>query len=137
MRGFGIFGIVKETGVDDEGLIEFGRKYFGNFPIYCDKSRSFYAAMGNRNAVLELPSLITLVRHAYGAFRRVGEKEIEWNTKGEGLVKGGIILFDPKGRARYAYEEETGKELPVADLVVAMEAMRREQSTKPQSASLN
>jgi hypothetical protein len=59
----------------------------------------------------------------------VGSKNIRWNTKGEGLVKGGIILFDSKGKPRYAYKEEMGVDLPVQDIVIALESIRREAAT--------
>lgn len=125
LEGFEIFGVVKETGVDDEGLADFSRHYFGNFPLYSDKSYSFYRALGDRKAV-EIPSLWTLITGFLDAWRRVGSKNISWNTKGEGLVKGGLIFFDSKGNPRYAYKEEMGVDLPVQDIVIALEAIRRE-----------
>jgi hypothetical protein len=129
LDGFEIFGVVKETGVDDEGLAEFNQSYFGKYPLYCDKSYSFYQALGDRKAV-ELPSLWTLLTSFLEAWGRVGKKGIRWNTKGEGIVKGGIILFDTKGNPRYAYQEEMGVDLPVQDIVLALEAMRREEVDK-------
>jgi len=120
--GFGIFGIIKETGVDDEGLIEFSKSYF-DFPIYCDKGLSFYQALGDRRAS-DLPSLWSMVTGFFGTYTRIQEKGIGGNTKGEGLLKGGIILFDSKGKPKYAYEEETGEDLPVADIVTSVEAMQ-------------
>jgi hypothetical protein len=46
--------------------------------------------------------------------------------KGEGLVQGGIILFDKAGVARYAYREETGSEIPIRDILLAIRAVRDE-----------
>lgn len=125
LEGFDLFGVVKETGIDNEGLAEFSNNYYGKYPLYCDKSYSLYQALGDRKAV-ELPSLFTLFTSFLDAVLRITSKGIRWNAKGEGIVKGGLIIFDNKGNPKYAYKEETGLDLPVQDIVTALEAVRRE-----------
>ena len=135
MEGFGIFGVVKETGVDDEGLVEFSTKYFGSqYPLYCDKSRAFYQALGDRkvglSALFNPFSLIGLICDAY---TRLTSKSISGNvTKGEGVVQGGIIVFDKNGKPACMYEEETGVDLRVADIVAALKAVRLQQQQQQQ-----
>ena len=53
LDGFEIFGIIKEAGVDDDGLAEFHDKYFP-YPLYCDKSYAFYHALGDRKVGFQL-----------------------------------------------------------------------------------
>ncbi|KAG7337797.1 AhpC/TSA antioxidant enzyme [Nitzschia inconspicua] len=128
LEGFNIFGVVKEIGVDDEGLAEFYHHYFGKFPIYCDKSYSFYQGLGDRKSV-ELPSLWSVIKSLLlgGAWQRIKSKNISWNTKGEGVTKGGLIIFDKKGNPRYAYQEDMGNDLPVTDILHALEQLRQEE----------
>ena len=57
---------------------------------------------------------------------RLQSKNITGNMKGEGLVQGGIIIFDKAGVARYAYREETGSEIPIHDILLAIQAVRDE-----------
>ena len=47
LTDFGFFGIIKETGVDDLGTVEFQKQYFPH-QLYCDKSYEFYRALGDR-----------------------------------------------------------------------------------------
>jgi len=123
LEGFGLFGVVKETGIDDEGLMEFSQKYFLDAPLFCDKSFAFYQALGDRRAT-DLPALWSMMTGVFSWISRIQEKNISGNTKGEGLLKGGLILFDTKGKPRYSYQEETGEDLPVADIVAALEVLK-------------
>lgn len=126
LAGFKIFGIVKETGVDDAGLVEFQSTYF-QYQLFCDKSYSFYRSLGDRKVGLSaLWNPFSLFSIACEAFQRLKDKNVEGNLKGEGLVQGGIIFFGPDGKPKYVYEEATGKDLPVAELVAVLDAMRRE-----------
>ena len=120
-----IFGVVKETGVDDAGLAEFAKEYFP-FPLYRDQDFALYRALGNRTA----PA--SYIRNPFFAFHvvitawhRLAKKQIGGNMKGEGIVQGGIIIFNKRGSPIAMYQEETGLDLPVVDLVNALETIRR------------
>ena len=56
--------------------------------------------------------------------KRMSEKGLEGNLVGEGIVKGGIILFDKYGIAKFAYEEESGSELPIDEIRKALQAIK-------------
>jgi hypothetical protein len=59
-------------------------------------------------------------------YKRLKMKKIAGNLKGEGLIQGGIIIFDKTGKARYAYREETGSEVPIDDIISAVKIVRGE-----------
>ena len=122
--GFDIFGIVKESDVD--GLAEFYNKYF-TYPVYRDSSFTFYEALGSRKVALtSLINPLSIVSLACETWERMKTKDIKGKlTGGEGLVQGGIIAFDTKGKPLFMYQEETGKDLPIAKLITALEAIRR------------
>lgn len=121
LKGFGIFGIVKETGVDDEGLRTFQKDYF-NRQLYKNDSMEFYQALGNRKVGLRTFWNFFKQRKALG--KRMKSKNIEGNMKGEGLRQGGVIIFDKNGVPKFAYEEITGQELPVEDIAAAVKAVK-------------
>ena len=54
---------------------------------------------------------------------RLSNKNIEGNYVGEGMIQGGILLFDSSGELRFAYEEQIGNELPMDDLQAAVDAI--------------
>jgi hypothetical protein len=126
LEGFGLFGVVKETGVDDEGLTEFYSNYF-TYPLYRDVELSFYKALGNRKLTIPWWNPWKLVQGIFAVRemnRRLTEKNISGNLAGEGFLKGGLIIFGKDGTPRYAYEEETGSELPVDDIKAALKSMK-------------
>ena len=123
LDGFGLFGVVKETAVDDEGLAEFQSKYF-NYPLYRDADMEFYNALGGRKVGVSSWNPISWFRSIRSMGKRFKAKGIDGNMKGDGIVQGGVIIFGKDGNPKYAYEEKTGKELPVADILAAVNDVR-------------
>jgi len=125
LDGFGIFGIVKEVGVDDEGLAEFESNFFP-YPLYRDESTTFYNALGSRKMSVKSWNPIKIFRGLRKVYKRLSKKNISGNMTGEGLTQGGIIIFDKNGKARYAYREETGSEVPINDIIAAVKMAKAE-----------
>lgn len=120
LEGFGLFGVVKETGVDDKGLSEF--RDFYPYPLYRDENLNFYKALGNRK--LSILKVMGSFSSLFGTAARLKEKKISGNLTGEGLKQGGVIIFDTEGAPRYAYYEKTGQDLPVEDILAAIQAVK-------------
>lgn len=125
LNGFGLFGVVKETGVDDDGLTEFATKYFPH-PLYRDEDKALYEALGNRKSKLTTWNPLRIWRGMKEMGARLKIKGIEGNMKGEGLVQGGVVIFGKDGEAKYSFKEETGSELPEADILAAIDAVRNQ-----------
>ena len=133
---FGLFGILKEVAVDDEGLLEFHDNYF-NYPLYMDPSQQFYEAMGKRKITkLRTWNPLRIYRGFKSMQARLANKtDLIGNMKGEGLIQGGMIVFDKQGDARAVYLEETGREPPVDDLLEALKAIQAEKSATSSAES--
>lgn len=137
---FGLFGIVKEIVVDDEGLLEFHDDFFPH-PLYMDASLQFYEAMGKRKiTTLRTWNPLRLYRSFKAMQARLANKtSLTGNMVGEGLVQGGMVVFDKQGDARAVYLEETGREPPIDDILAALKAIQAENSASAsasQSAEL-
>jgi hypothetical protein len=54
--------------------------------------------------------------------KRINNKGITGNIvgKGEGMMLGGVIVFDREGRIRYAHQEQFTRELPVDEIRTAI-----------------
>jgi len=125
--GFHMFGVVKETGVDDEGLHTFYSKYF-TFPLFRDEKLAFYDGLGGRK--LKARTLFGFLWNMRSMNKRMKEQNIEGNLVGEGIVQGGVVIFDKEGKQQYAYEEDTGKPIPVDDILAAVNAVKEKASAK-------
>lgn len=128
-QDFGIIAIIKETGVDNEGIVGFQHDYF-DYQLYCDKTYAFYQALGDRKLGVQFAlNPLALLDLLCNAFSRLSSKGVEGNMVGEGFTQGGLIFFGPDGEPKFAYEEETGKDVPIRDLVAVIHNMRRLSTT--------
>jgi len=118
---------VKEVGVDDEGLAEFQSDYFSH-PLYRDEKTMFYTALGLRKLKVTTWNPFRIFKAIREMGKRLKAKNISGNMTGEGLVQGGIIIFDKSGTARYAYREETGFEVPINDIISAVRAVKKSET---------
>eukprot|EP00978_Attheya_sp_CCMP212_P025245 scaffold80865_cov55-Attheya_sp.AAC.8 len=123
--GFGLFGVVKETGVDDEGLVDFNTKYFKR-TLYLDTDLVFYNALGGRKLSVPSWNPLKFISTIKAIGTRAKEKGISQNLKGEGIVQGGVIIFGKDGAPKYVYEEDTWNEMPVDDIIAAVNAVKAE-----------
>ena len=104
-----MFGTVKEVGVDDEGLSVFYNDHY-KYPLYKDDDLVVYNDFfGKRKIKLTTYNPFKLYSGYKDMTKRLKDKKLDGNMKGEGLVQGGVIIFDKNGKARYAYEEDIGQ----------------------------
>jgi len=129
---FGIFGVIKDLGEADEGIVEFSSEYFPR-PLYLDESGKFYEAFGNRvfgvtDVVQRSWNPLELYIIHQSNLNRLEDKNIKGNDekifKGIGVLKGGIIIFNSRGEVTHAFPEYTGDELPVKDISSAIDEVR-------------
>lgn len=124
LDGIGLFGVIKETSIDDEGLIEFYSKYYP-FPLYLDTDKEFYTALGARKMSISL-NPFKLFSSISSTRKRFKNKNISGNMKGEGILQGGVILFSKKDSMPvYVYQEKTGDEIPVQEIIDAVSMMKK------------
>ena len=126
MNKFKMWGVVKETGVDDEGLSKFYNDYF-TFPLFKDEGLVLYNDFfGKRKVGLTTYNPFKLYKGYKEMTQRLNGKGLDGNMTGEGMIQGGLIIFDKEGNARYAYEEIIGDELEIDDIVAALEDVKDE-----------
>ena len=113
--------MVKETNVDDEGLAEFYQTFFP-FPIYQDAGLKLYESFGNRSIFsLRTWNPYRIYRGFKDLGARMKQKNIEGNMVGEGIIQGGVMVFDNQGKLQYAQEELIGNELDVDSIRAAID----------------
>ncbi|KAL3791915.1 hypothetical protein HJC23_010775 [Cyclotella cryptica] len=119
LHGFRLLAIVKETGVDDEGLREFRNDYFP-YPTYKDQERVFYTALGSGKISLGFNPL-GIIKMIQDSFKRIKELGVKsYNMKGEGLIQGGWIIFDKSGVPQAAFQENAKERIPIDDILAEL-----------------
>lgn len=100
---------VKDAKTDAElGVNEFQTKYFGNNPVYLDRDKNCYKALGSRKLLSQSLSSynpFTLWKNFKSLLARVKGKGIEGNLNGEGFLQGGIMLFNNRLNPNYEAED--------------------------------
>lgn len=116
-----MWGIIKEVGVDDVGLVDFYKNYF-TFPLYRDVDLTTYHSFGYRSIKLTTWNPIRLYQGYQEMKKRLSSADnLTGNLKGEGMIQGGIVIVDHKNDIRYAFEEDIGSELVMDDIEKALD----------------
>jgi hypothetical protein len=127
-----LIGIIKEVApvagakTDAElGVGEFQTEYFNNNPLYMDSKKEFYTYLGDKS-LLSQPLSTWNPFKLYSDFKsltaRLETKKVTGNLKGEGLLKGGILIVHPTRGLLYTHEENTGSEMPYDEIMAAFAA---------------
>ena len=126
----GAWAVVKEV-VDPEGVLNLYQQYF-RFPFFLDAKRALYTALGERRIKLLSKKILKLSMLK----KRCKEKGIEGNIlgKGEGMILGGVIVFDRRGNIRYAHQEQFSHELPVDEIRAAIRQVVDEETAAKRSS---
>ena len=113
----------KETGPDDQGLLEFYQDYFNSYPIYKDEKWELYKAMGGKTI-----GFFKLLSGVLKANKRWKEKKIEkskTNHKSKvAWMTGGVLVFDRAGELVYVLEEKVGEEFDMEQIQLAIQEAR-------------
>jgi len=111
---------VSGAATDDElGVGEFQQKYFGSNPLYIDHKRAFHKAICGKSLLSQpLPSWnpYRLWSDFKALSARHSAKGLQGNLKGEGLIKGGLFIIDPRRGVVYTHEESTGSCMPYEEI---------------------
>jgi hypothetical protein len=111
---------------DDEGLIEFHKTHYPH-TLYKDVDLEYYRAFGDKSILSDVSwNPLSWYGGRKRLKARMGNKELEGNLVGEGLKKGGVIIFGKDGEPKYMYLEITGSELELDDIKAALAAVKEE-----------
>ena len=129
----GAWAVVKEV-VDPEGILNLYQAYF-KFPFFLDAKRALYTALGDRRISLFSKKIFKLGQLK----KRCKDKDIEGNIlgKGEGIILGGVIVFDRRGNIRYAHQERFSHELPVDEIRAAIRQVVDEDALSKKSTAFS
>ena len=121
-----LMATVKETGVNDLGLLEFYQNFFQRNPIYLDEDWKLYKAMGSRR-VNPLKFFLRLVASQPSYFRqKVWHSIMNFKVLKSPWMLGGVLVFNKRQELVFALEESFGKPFDMERLQLAIEEARRQ-----------
>lgn len=137
--GVNLFGIIKEvapvSGAETDeilGVEVFQTKYFLDNPIYIDIEKEFYSALGGKS-LLAQPLTTWNPFQLYSDFKamsaRLKNKKVDGNLKGEGLLKGGLIIVTAKDGVIYEHKEVTGSCMPYDEIEEIVKSLREKKES--------
>jgi len=133
-----VLGVVKEAEPEEVepgkelGVEEFASKYFCG-PLYLSgKDREIYAALGS-SPIFSWGGLGKALLNPLGVRRQLKEmgkrleakKEetgLEGNMRGDGLIKGGVLVVAPDSSVRHVFYEDPGNGIPPESLTAIISA---------------
>jgi AhpC/TSA antioxidant enzyme len=120
MHNVNAIGIIKETDVDNEALLNFYEEYF-NHPIYKDeKWHIFKKLLGDRKL-----TTIQLLRTYRKLTKRFKERKIMNRPLGGDIfTQGGVLIFDKSGMIRRIFYEIFTEDLEIEEMKTAIEQAR-------------
>jgi len=127
-----LFAVVKECEAPGEkilGVDEFAQRYFCG-PLYQDVDLVFFEALGKKPIFTfgTLGSLLLNPLRARREMKEMGDRQkmkgIEGNMKGDGLIKGGVLVISPKDEVVHTFYEEPGKGIPTEAAAKIIAAIR-------------
>eukprot|EP01039_Chlorochromonas_danica_P005645 gene5645-6227_t len=129
-----VVGVIKEVApikgaeTDEKlGVGEFQSKYFQGFPLFLDQEKKFYSFLGDKS-LLSQPwrswNPFTLYSDFQSMNNRLKSKGVEGNLRGEGLLKGGLLVVHPTEGVVYRHEEMTGFCMPYDEVIAVLDKVR-------------
>ena len=111
---------IKEINVDNQGLLDLYENYFP-FPFYKDEKLSLYKALGEKR--VNLLTAFSRIAKAKRRWKRKGLPGGDVIGKGEGMILGGVMVFNRRGDLKYAVQERFGLELPLDEIRQAVQVV--------------
>ncbi len=123
-----LLATVKETGADDEALLDFYEKYFARHVIYQDEKWKLYHAMGGRK--IGTGKLVTGLLRSVRRHRANNIEASHNTTTVDTWMLGGVLIFDKKGNLMHVVEEDYGVALDIQAIKMIIDEIKKNQGTK-------
>lgn len=102
---------VESEGQASLGISDFEKKYYCG-PVYHNPALEFYSALGSQKLGVPwrkvLLSPVSAMRGLKSMNARIKGKGIQGNLKGEGFLKGGVLVISRDDEVLFSYQEQTG-----------------------------